>query len=110
VDDVLMTDKERWKKKVQPPDADSWAKQIHLMRVFDELIFNTDRNLGNILIKTGWSMRLIDHTRAFRAYKSLKNPKSLSRCDRKLAGNGRVSEQESDGRPDCPPRPPGEVV
>jgi len=84
VDDVLMTEKERWKQNVKPPDAKSWARQTHLMRVFDELIFNTDRNLGNILIKTGWSMQLIDHTRAFRCHKSLRNPKGLSRCDRKL--------------------------
>jgi len=84
VDDVLMTEKQRWKQKVKPPDAESWARQTHLMRVFDELIFNIDRNLGNILIKTGWSMQLIDHTRAFRCHKSLRNPKGLSRCDRKL--------------------------
>ena len=36
------------------------------MRVFDELIANTDRNQGNMLIDKQWKLWLIDHTRGFR--------------------------------------------
>jgi hypothetical protein len=36
------------------------------MRVFDQLIYNTDRNTGNVLYDTGWRLWGIDHTRAFR--------------------------------------------
>ena len=37
-----------------------------VMRVWDELIQNKDRNQGNILWTKDWTMWLIDHTRAFR--------------------------------------------
>ena len=51
------------------------------MRVFDELIQNTDRNAGNIQWTTDWQMWLIDHTRAFRVRKELRNPKLLERVE-----------------------------
>ena len=36
------------------------------LRLFDQLIANTDRNLGNLLIGNDWTIWAIDHTRAFR--------------------------------------------
>jgi hypothetical protein len=49
--------------------------QQDLMRVFDALIANDDRNLGNQLYRTeGWHLHLIDHSRAFRMVRRL--PKS----------------------------------
>ena len=50
------------------------TKQIQIMRVFDELIQNRDRNQGNILWTNDWTMWLIDHTRAFRLGKELLKP------------------------------------
>ena len=47
---------------------------MHVVRVFDELIQNVDRNMGNLLIDTGWRAWMIDHSRAFRLHKKLKNP------------------------------------
>ena len=41
------------------------------MKVWDELIQNKDRNAGNIIWTSDWSMWLIDHTRAFRLGKEL---------------------------------------
>ncbi len=84
VDNVLMTEKERYFKKITPPDSDRWNKQIYIVRVFDQLIYNTDRNLGNLLITTDWRIKMIDHTRAFRLYRKIKNPRDLVKCDRKL--------------------------
>lgn len=84
VDNVLMTEKQRYFKKITPPDPDKWNKQIYIVRVFDQLIYNTDRNLGNLLITTDWRIKMIDHTRAFRLYRKVKNPKDLVKCDRKL--------------------------
>ena len=84
VDDVLMEETERMKKKVQPPDNDSWNDQMYIVRVFDQLIYNTDRNVGNLLITKDWKIWMIDHTRAFRLQTTLKNPKDLVRCDRDL--------------------------
>jgi hypothetical protein len=52
--------------------------------VFDELIMNIDRNLGNLLITNSWQVVLIDHTRAFTPYREIRNPDNLTRCSRAL--------------------------
>ena len=72
------------KKKIVPPDKDAWSRQYIIMQVFDELIFNTDRNATNILYDKDWRLWMIDHTRAFRVSTSLRTPKSLEKCDRVL--------------------------
>lgn len=84
VDDVLMTEKQRYLTKKVPPDLDRWNRQMYLVRVFDELIYNTDRNLGNLIIDHRWNLHMIDHTRAFRLHKKLKTPKNLVQCERSL--------------------------
>lgn len=49
------------------------ARQKKLMQLFDALIENTDRSPSNWLIqKESWKVYLIDHTRAFRTDKKLK--------------------------------------
>lgn len=82
VDDVLMDEGARLKKKVEAPVARTWNEQMWHVRMFDQLIYNVDRNLGNLLIDTGWRIWMIDHTRAFRVYDALKAPGNLSRMDR----------------------------
>src|SRR6185436_9562776 len=54
------------------------------LRVFDELIQNRDRNLGNLLWTKDWTMWMIDHTRAFRINNKLLKPESLERCETSL--------------------------
>ena len=41
------------------------APQFNIMNVFDLLIFNVDRNLGNVLYDEAGRVWLIDHSRAF---------------------------------------------
>ncbi len=85
VDDVAMDDVVRFKKGAPKEwNASQTASQIHIMRVFDELISNQDRNGGNVLWTTPGKMWLIDHTRAFRLTPTLKNPKLLERCETRL--------------------------
>lgn len=84
VDHVAMTEEQRIKKHANPPDVARWNRQMDRMRVFDELIGNTDRNQGNILILDDWTVALIDHTRAFDYTPNLINPAKLTRCDRSL--------------------------
>jgi hypothetical protein len=84
VDDTLMTELERTKKSQQPPDLDRWNKQMYVVRVFDQLIYNTDRNLGNLVIDKDWNIWMIDHTRAFRLMNKLENPKNLVQCDKNM--------------------------
>jgi hypothetical protein len=84
VDDVQMDEKERVKTKSLGPDPVRTTKQIQIMRIWDELIQNRDRNQGNILWTSDWTLWLIDHTRAFRLGDGLLKPEQLSRCDRGL--------------------------
>ena len=95
VDDVKMDEKGRMKAKTLGPDPVRTTKQIQVMRVFDELIQNKDRNQGNILWTSDWTMWLIDHTRAFRLGKDLLKPEQLTRCDRGLLERLRAVTSES---------------
>ena len=54
------------------------------LQIFDNLIYNEDRNLGNVLIDSDWKLWLIDHGRAFRRWKQLQNPDLISFVDRNL--------------------------
>ncbi len=84
VDDVQMDERERLKRKTMGPNPLRTSNQIQLMRIWDELIQNRDRNQGNILWTNDWTMWLIDHTRAFRLGKELQKPEDLTRIDRDL--------------------------
>src|SRR6185503_4507951 len=84
VDDVAMDEGGRLKKKVADPNPSRTASYTLILRVFDELIQNRDRNLGNLLWTTDWKMWMIDHTRAFRSGHELVKPQSLLRCERTL--------------------------
>jgi hypothetical protein len=79
-----MDEGQRRKKQPTGGLSPRTAGQIHIVRVFDELIANTDRNAGNLLWTTDGEMWMIDHTRAFRLDKKLKTPKLLERCERGL--------------------------
>jgi hypothetical protein len=79
-----MDEQERVAQKLHPPDPDAWNKQMYKVRVFDELIYDTDANLTNILIGPDWQIWRIDFTRAFRNDKDLKTPNDLVRCERQL--------------------------
>ncbi|MCA1562929.1 MAG: hypothetical protein LC753_18840 [Acidobacteria bacterium] len=84
VDDVMMDEGDRLKGQANDPDVLRWNRQMQLVRVFDQLIYNTDRNLGNLLITKEWRVWAIDHTRAFRKHETLKTPAALTACDRQL--------------------------
>ena len=89
VDNVVMVEGDRLKKKVPSPDPERTAMQIHIMRVFDELISNRDRNAGNTLWDADWKMWMIDHTRSFRLGSGLQKPVLLERIERSLFDNMR---------------------
>jgi hypothetical protein len=90
-----MLELDRKKRKMEPPDQHLWNQQMYLCRVFDQLIYNTDRNLGNLFVTKDWKILMIDHTRAFRTMKELKSPKDLVQCDRKLLAKLRELNREA---------------
>jgi hypothetical protein len=84
VDDVMMDEAKRRDTKTRPPATQEWVDQLNKVRVFDQLIYNTDRNQGNLLITHDWKLWIIDHTRAFRTQHTLLKADALSRCDQAL--------------------------
>lgn len=66
-----ITEREREEEEIDLPSG-RYETQLAVMRLFDALILNVDRNAGNILYRTSdWHVFLIDHSRAFRSEKSL---------------------------------------
>ena len=84
VDDVMMDEEDRTKKHENAPDLEAWNNEMYVVRVFDQLIFNTDRNLTNLLIDKNWHIWMIDHSRSFRMRHDLRNAQNLVKCDRNL--------------------------
>jgi hypothetical protein len=72
------------KNQLRPPDPVRWNQQKQIMIVFDNLICNSDRNQGNLLIDRGWNIWFIDHTRAFKRSSKLIYLDKLTSCDRRL--------------------------
>ena len=82
-----------------PPPAQiaRWMRQLTVAKMFDNLIGNTDPNLGNWLVDPSWNLILIDHTRAFTSTKNLYH--QLVRRGRRAVGqDGGARRSEPDAR------------
>ena len=84
IDDLMMRDRERYQKKIPAPDPAKHNDQVYQVRVFNQLVYNNDPNLTNVLIANDWKVWIIDYTRAFRHNKNLKDKKDLVRIDRRI--------------------------
>jgi hypothetical protein len=73
-----MMETDRLKKGIQPPDPVAWNHQIYKMRLFDNLIYNSDRNLQNMLISSDWKCFMVDHSRSFKNLDGLKAAADLT--------------------------------
>ncbi len=84
----VTTEKALRKETDVPPSGGinrwRWIMQRQNIYIFDNLIYNEDRNLGNILIEPDWKLWMIDHTRAFRRWKQLLNPDQIRFAERSL--------------------------
>jgi hypothetical protein len=94
LDDMLMTELQRYKGKKRPPDVAGFNRQIYATRVFDQVIYNFDRNAGNLLIDKRWRVWMIDHTRAFKIFEELRDEKKLpGACERRLLAGLRTIDK-----------------
>jgi len=84
VPSVKMDEADRYKQKIKAPDTDAWNSQMYKIRVFDQLVSDSDPNLTNVLITEDWKLWRIDFTRAFRLNKEPAHPKDLVRCPRQM--------------------------
>jgi hypothetical protein len=82
--DLGMSEAERLKKKIAAPDLEAWNRQMYNVRVFDNLIYNTDRHANNIWVRKDWTIVLIDHSRSFRPFSQLRAENDLRRFSRSL--------------------------
>ena len=57
---------------------------MYRIRIFDELVYDSDPNLTNVLIGEDWKIWRVDFSRAFRLSKDLKSTKNLVQCDRQF--------------------------
>jgi hypothetical protein len=82
--DSMMSEAEHRKQKVVSPNPDAFNELMFKTRLFDNIVYNTDRNLQNLLITKDWELVLIDHSRAFRPMTILKSPKDLEKFSKSL--------------------------
>jgi hypothetical protein len=85
----------RRKEDVRPPDPVDWAMQQNHMRVFSELVHDTDRNSGNQLITEDWRLWMVDFTRAFRLSSGLFREHNVQRCSRDVLARMKTLTEES---------------
>jgi hypothetical protein len=95
IDDVMLDEEGRLKQKSEPPVLTTWNQQMQMVRLFDELIANVDRNLGNLLITKDWRLWPIDHTRAFRTNHDLKKPLNVTHADRAVIDRMKALDKDS---------------
>jgi hypothetical protein len=60
-----MTESMRRERGMRAPDTVRWMQQVQTMYLFDDLIGNVDRNMGDIVIDSDWKLWMIDHSRSF---------------------------------------------
>ena len=82
--DGAITEWERLKvKKLRPPDIEAWNEQMYTVRLFLQLIYDTDyTNINNLLVTPDWKIYKIDSSRAFRNFEELRREGSLEKFSR----------------------------
>ncbi len=79
-----ITEKERQKRGMDPPDIARFNQQKQTLRLFDNLVANQDSNLGNTLIDGNWTIWFIDCSRCFGTSSELIYPQAVTHCDREV--------------------------
>jgi len=87
-------------KMIPPPDLEAWNEQMHVIRLFMQLTWDTDyNNCSNLLIDPNWKIWKIDSSRAFLADKKLRREGTLTRFSRRvLASLEALTREEVDDR------------
>jgi hypothetical protein len=96
-----MTEWDRAKvKMIPPPDPVAWNEQMHVVRLFMQLTWDTDYNNGsNLLIDPNWKIWKIDSSRAFLADKNLRREGTLTHFSRRvLASLEELTREDLDER------------
>jgi hypothetical protein len=81
-----MTEWQRKKvDRLTPPDMEVWNNQVSTLKIFFQLIWDTDyNNISNVIVDREWKIWKIDSSRAFLASGKLRRSESLTRFPRSL--------------------------
>ena len=92
-----MTEWERIEvKKEHPPDLMTWNEQMYTIRLFLQLIADSDyTNINNLLVTPDWKIYKIDSSRAFRNHLQLRREGSLERFSRRVLASLRTLERRA---------------
>jgi hypothetical protein len=87
----------RRKQGIDPPPelAQAYSNQVHVARVFGQLVYDTDRNQTNTLISADWKLYMVDFSRAFRSYDMLPHEESILRCSADMVAKMKALTRES---------------
>jgi hypothetical protein len=91
-----MTEWERIEvKKKRPPDLEAWNEQMYTIRLFLQLICDSDyTNINNLLVTPDWKIYKIDSSRAFRTHMELRREGSLERFSRRVLASLRALDRD----------------
>lgn len=82
-----------WIEALRAPKAASWSRNVVRMKMWDNLVGNSDRNQGNLLVDYTGNFFLIDHSRAFSTEKKLYQ--QLENIDMELWNRMQALDQET---------------
>ena len=91
--DSKMSEAERIEKKLRPPSQLEWEEQVARIRMFDNLIYNTDRHLNNLRITEDWKIRLIDHSRIVSSVRAVERSEAAHPVFPRTAGKDRAAQR-----------------
>jgi hypothetical protein len=93
LEDVIMN-VDRRDRALKPPDPTRWEQQNQILQLFDNIVGNHDRNLGNLLIDRSWTTWFIDHSRSFMPSSKPLNPEAVTQCERGVWQSLQALDQE----------------
>ena len=78
-----ITEWDRKQRGLMPPDAERWNRQIHAVRLLQQLTFDWDaQNIHNVLVDASFRVYAIDFSRSFAVYEKVQQEKLLERFPR----------------------------
>jgi hypothetical protein len=79
-----MSEADRKRKGLTPPDVDAWNAQIYRLRLFHQLTFDWDaQNIENTLLDASFRVYGIDFSRSFAVYDKVRREQLLERFSRR---------------------------
>lgn len=94
--DDCITERERKEKGLHAPDTEAWNRQMATVRLFHQLIHDTDfNNINNVLVTPDFHILVIDSSRGFYLDRKLRNEDALERFSQSLLDRVEKLEKES---------------